>query len=153
MYGSRNATLYPNPYEDNMTKFTLLTAFGALMLATPALAGDPVAGEAEFKKCKACHSVTASDGTVVIKGGKTGPDIGKVIGRAVGSVADFKYGDGMLAVGAAGKIWDEASVAAYVVDPAAWLAANGGGDGAKSKMSFKLASGGEDVAAYLATIQ
>ena len=80
-------------------------------------------------------------------------DLGKVIGRAVGSVADFKYGDGMLAVGAAGKVWDEASVAAYVVDPAAWLAANGGGDGAKSKMSFKLASGGEDVAAYLATIQ
>ena len=38
MYGSRNATRYPNPYEDNMTKFTLLTAFGALMLATPALA-------------------------------------------------------------------------------------------------------------------
>ncbi len=136
-----------------MTKFTLLTAFGALMLATPALAADPAAGEADFKKCKACHSLTATDGTVVVKGGKTGPDLGAIVGRAVASVADFKYGDGILAVGAAGKVWDEASIAAYVADPAAWLAANGGGDGAKSKMSFKLPAGGEDVAAYLATIK
>ncbi len=136
-----------------MTKFTLLTAFGALMLATPALAADPAAGEADFKKCKACHSLTATDGTVVVKGGKTGPDLGAIVGRAVASVADFKYGDGILAVGAAGKVWDEASIAAYVTDPAAWLAANGGGDGAKSKMSFKLPAGGEDVAAYLATIK
>ena len=136
-----------------MTKCTLLTAFGALMLATPALAADPAAGEADFKKCKACHSLTATDGTVVVKGGKTGPDLGAIVGRAVASVADFKYGDGILAVGAAGKVWDEASIAAYVADPAAWLAANGGGDGAKSKMSFKLPAGGEDVAAYLATIK
>lgn len=136
-----------------MTKFTLLTALGALMLATPALAGDPAAGEAAFNKCKACHSLTATDGTVVVKGGKTGPDLGAVVGRAVASVADFKYGESIVAVGAAGKVWDEASIAAYVVDPAAWLAANGAGEGAKSKMTFKLASGGEDVAAYLATVK
>lgn len=135
-----------------MKKFTLLTAFGALMLATPVLAADPAAGEAEFKKCKACHSLTASDGTVVVKGGKTGPDLGGVVGRAVASVADFKYGESILAVGAAGKVWDEASIAAYVADPAAWLAANGAGDGAKSKMTFKLPAGGEDMAAYLATV-
>lgn len=136
-----------------MTKFTLLTAFSALMLATPVLAGDPAAGEAEFKKCKACHSLVASDGTEVVKGGKTGPNLGGVIGRQVGSVADFKYGESILAVGATGKVWDEASVAAYVADPGAWLAANGAGDGAKSKMSFKLSKGGEDMAAYLATIK
>ena len=135
-----------------MKKFTLLTAFGALMLATPVLAADPAAGEAEFKKCKACHSLTASDGTVVVKGGKTGPDLGGVVGRAVASVADFKYGESILAVGATGKVWDEASIAAYVADPSAWLAANGAGDGAKSKMTFKLPAGGEDMAAYLATV-
>ena len=136
-----------------MTKFTLLTAFGALMLATPVLAGDPAAGEAEFKKCKACHSISASDGTVVVKGGKTGPNLGGVIGRAVASVADFKYGESLLAVGAGGAVWDEAAVAAYVVDPTAWLKDKTGDAAAKSKMSFKLAKGGEDVAAYLATIQ
>ena len=136
-----------------MTKFTLLSAFGALMLATPGMAGDPAAGEAEFKKCKACHSISASDGTVVVKGGKTGPNLGGVIGRAVASVADFKYGESLLAVGAGGAVWDEAAVAAYVVDTTAWLKDKTGDAAAKSKMSFKLAKGGEDVAAYLATIQ
>ena len=47
----------------------------ALVLATPALAGDPAKGEADFKKCKSCHSITAPDGTEVQKGGKTGNDL------------------------------------------------------------------------------
>lgn len=136
-----------------MTKFTLLTAFGAFMLATPVLAGDPAAGEAEFKKCKACHSLVATDGTEVVKGGKTGPNLGGVIGRPVASVADFKYGDSIVAVGAGGAVWDEASLAAYVIDPAAWLQEKTGDAAAKSKMTFKLAKGGEDMAAYLATIK
>lgn len=136
-----------------MTKFTLLTAFGALMLATPVLAADPAKGEADFKKCKACHSLVATDGTVVVKGGKTGPNLGGVIGRPVASDAEFKYGESILAVGAAGMVWDEAALAAYVADPAEWLEENGAGEGAKSKMSFKLPKGGEDMAAYLATIK
>jgi len=136
-----------------MTKFTLLTAFGALMLATPALAADPAAGEADFKKCKACHSLVASDGTEVVKGGKTGPNLGGLIGKVVASDPDFKYGESILAVGATGLVWDEASLAAYITDPAEWLEENGAGEGAKSKMSFKLSKGAEDMAAYLATIQ
>lgn len=136
-----------------MTKFTLLSAFGALMLATPVLAADPAAGESEFKKCKACHAIIASDGTEVVKGGKTGPNLGGVIGRPVASVADFKYGESILAVGASGAVWDEASLAAYVADPAAWLKEMTGDAAAKSKMSFKLAKGSEDMAAYLATIK
>ena len=134
-----------------MTKFTLLSAIGALMLATPALAADPAAGEADFKKCKACHSIVATDGTEVVKGGKTGPNLFGMIGRPVASVADYAYGDSIKAVGAAGKVWDEASLVTYLADPAAWLAANGAGDGAKSKMTFKLAKGGEEIAAWLAT--
>ena len=136
-----------------MTKLTLATALGALMLTTPAMAADPAAGESDFKKCKACHAIVASDGTEVVKGGKTGPYLGGVIGRPVASVADFKYGESILAVGASGAVWDEASLAAYITDPAAWLKEQTGDAAAKSKMSFKLASGAEDMAAYLATIQ
>ena len=95
----------------------------------------------------------ATDGTEVVKGGKTGPNLGGIIGRPVAGVADFKYGESILAVGAAGKVWDEASLAAYVADPGDWLEKNGAGEGAKSKMTFKLSKGGEDVAAYLATIK
>jgi len=58
-----------------------------------------------------------------------------------------------LAAGAAGAVWDEASLAAYVADPNAWLQEKTGDAAAKSKMSFKLTKGGEDMAAYLATIK
>jgi cytochrome c len=134
-----------------MTKFILL-AVTAATLAAPAFAGDPVAGEAEFKKCKACHSVVASDGTEIQKGGRTGPNLYGIIGRAVASDPDHSYGESLAALGASGAAWDEASFVAYVADPAAYLKAALGDDGAKSKMSFKLASGGADVAAYLSSV-
>jgi cytochrome c len=152
VYGKERDPI-PNPYEDIMTKFTLAAGFAALVLAGPALAADPAAGEAEFKKCKACHAIVASDGTEVVKGGKTGPNLGGIVGRPVASVADFNYGESLLAVGAAGAVWDEASLAAYITDPVAWLKEKTGDAAAKSKMSFKLAKGAEDMAAYLATIQ
>ena len=133
-----------------MTKFILL-AVASVALAVPAFAGDPVAGEATFKKCKACHSIIGADGTEIQKG-KTGPNLYGVIGRGVAVDADFSYGDSIAALGATGAVWDEASLAAYVADPAAYLKQALGDDAAKTKMSFKLATGGEDVAAYLASV-
>lgn len=134
-----------------MNKLSLTILLGSLTLAAPAFAGDAAAGEKGFNKCKACHSIIAADGTEVVKGGKTGPNLWGVIGRPVASAADFAYGDSIKAVGATGAVWDEAALAAYVVDPTAWLQEKTGDAAAKSKMSFKLAKGGEDVAAYLAT--
>ena len=136
-------------------KPSVIATFAALTFALPAMAqdaGDPVKGQKEFNKCKACHMVQAPDGTDVVKGGKTGPNLYGVIGRAVASDPDFKYGDGLLAAGATGAVWDEASLAAYLADPSAWVQEKSGDAAAKSKMSFKLASGGEDVAAYLASV-
>jgi cytochrome c len=127
----------------------------ALVLATPALAADPAEGEKNFKKCKACHSITAPDGTEVQKGGKTGPNLFGVVGRAVASSPDFKYGEGMLEVNAKGTVWDEAQIATYLADPTAWVKATTGDDAAKSKMSFKMtdAEDAADMAAYLATLK
>ncbi len=135
-----------------MKKTLLVTILAIAALAAPALAQDAAAGEKEFNKCKACHSIIADDGTAIVKGGKTGPNLYGVIGRPVASIADFKYGESILAVGAAGVVWDEALLAAYVADPAAWLKEQTGDSAAKSKMSFKLAKGGADVAAYLASV-
>lgn len=123
------------------------------LFALPAFAGDAALGEADFKKCKSCHAIIAPDGTEIQKGGKTGPNLWGLDGKAVGSTADYKYGDGILAANAAGKIWDEASLAAYVVDPGAWLQAATGDTAAKSKMTFKLTKGAEDMAAYLVSIK
>lgn len=134
-----------------MTKFILLAATVAA-LAAPAFAGDPALGEEAFKKCKTCHSVIAPDGTEIQKGGRTGPNLYGIIGRPVAADPDFSYGASIAALGASGAVWDAASLAAYAADPAAYLKATLGDDGAKSKMSFKLTSGAEDVAAYLAAV-
>lgn len=125
----------------------------AALLASPALAGDPALGEADFKKCKACHAVIGADGTEIVKGGKTGPNLFGVIGRQIGSYPDYKYGESIVAAGADGTVWDEASIVAYLIDPTKWLKEKTGDEGAKSKMSYKLPKGGEDIAAYLATLK
>lgn len=135
-------------------KLLTAAAFAALAATlTPALAADAAKGEADFKKCKACHMIVADDGTEIQKGGKTGPNLYGVIGRKVGSLADYKYGDSLAAAGAAGLVWDEPMLAAYVADPGKWLKEQLKDDAAKSKMTFKLAKGGEDMAAYLASVK
>lgn len=119
--------------------------------ASAGFAGDAAKGEADFKKCKACHAIVAPDGTAIQKGGKTGPNLFGVIGRTVATDPDFKYGESIAQVGAGGKVWDEAELVAYLADPNAWLKAQVG-DGGRSKMTFKLPKGGEDMAAYLASL-
>ncbi len=133
-----------------MTRNIFLATLAALTMAAPALAGDAVKGEADFKKCKACHAIVKPDGTEVFKGGKTGPNLWGVVGRAAGSAEGFAYSPAMIAAGAAGKVFDEAMIAAYVVDPNKWVQEATSDAAAKSKMTFKLPKGGEDVAAYLA---
>lgn len=133
-------------------KNALIASAALLALAAPAFAGDAAEGEKLFKKCKSCHMIVADDGTEIQKGGKTGPNLYGVVGRAAGTAADFKYGETIVEAGAGGLIWDEASLAAYVADPKAYLKEVTGDGAAKSKMSFKLKSGGEDVAAYLASV-
>ena len=128
------------------------TALAALSFSAPAFAdGDVAAGEKEFGKCKSCHMVVAPDGTEIVKGGKTGPNLYGVIGRAAGS-ADFKYSASLKAAGEKGLVWDAASFAEYTVDPAKFLKDYLGDDKAKSNMTFKLKKGGEDIAAWLASV-
>lgn len=135
-----------------MKSLILIATLSAL--AAPAFAdGDAAKGADLFKRCKACHAITAPDGTEVQKGGKTGPNLFGVVGRPVAAAPDFKYGDAILAAGAKGLIWDEAMLAAYIADPTAWLREQTGDDKAAAKMTFKMAKGSEDMAAYLASIK
>ena len=87
------------------------------------------------------------------KGGKTGPNLYGVIGRAAGTYPEFKYGESIVALGASGFAWTEADIVEYVADPAKFLKARLGDDKAKSKMSFKLnnETDAANVAAFLAT--
>lgn len=130
-------------------------ALAAASFAGPALAqgaGDVEAGEKGFKKCKSCHSIVADDGTVIAKGGKTGPNLYGVIGRTAGTYEGFKYGKSIVAAGEAGLVWDEEQFVAYVPNPKAFLQTYLDDSSAKSKMSFRLKKGGEDIYAYLVDV-
>ncbi len=129
----------------------LAAATLALTATTAARAGDAAAGEKDFRKCKACHTIANGD-DVIYKGGKTGPNLYGVIGRKAGSEEGFNYGDDIVAAGEAGLVWDGANIAEYVHDPKEFLAKTLDKPSARTKMSFKLRDGGEDVAAYLASV-
>ena len=135
-------------------KLSIIAALATLSMAAPVFAArDAAKGEADFKKCKACHSIIGADVTEVVKGGKTGPNLFGVVGRAAGSVEDFKYSDVMKEAGEKGLVWSEESLVSYLPDPSKFLEEFSGDDKGKSKMTFKLAKGAEDMAAYLATLK
>ncbi|MFY0620369.1 MAG: cytochrome C [Pelagimonas sp.] len=135
-------------------KLKLAMALAATTLATGAFAegGDAAAGEKAFKKCKSCHMIQDADGNNIVKGGKTGPNLFGIVGQQAGAVEGFKYGKDMVAAGEAGLVWTEETFAAYVKDPKKFLQEFLDSKKAKSKMSFRLKKGGEDVYAYLASL-
>ncbi|MCV6585827.1 MAG: cytochrome C [Marinibacterium sp.] len=131
----------------------LVIAAIAGLIAAPALAeGDAEAGKKAFNKCKSCHMVVAADDTVIVKGGKTGPNLFGVPGRQAGTYPDFRYGGDLVAAGEKGLVWDEETFVAYAQDPRGFLREYLDDTGAKSKMSFRLKSGAEDIYAFLVSV-
>lgn len=136
-------------------KSTLTLAAAAVFAAGAAYADGHASGDAEagadvFKQCSSCHMI--ANGDEVLDGrGRTGPNLYGLVGRTAGTDEGFNYGDDLVAAGAAGLVWNEADFLAYVEDPRGFLQTYLDDRGARSKMSFKLRKGGEDVWAYLAT--
>ena len=89
-----------------------LTA-GLLELSTASYAQDAELGSKVFKKCMACHAIDEKN--------KIGPSLKGIVGRKAATVEGFKYSDAMLAKGAEGVVWDEATLAAYLPDPKAFV--------------------------------
>jgi cytochrome c len=142
-------------------KSTIATILALSFLVTPAFSdghatGDAKAGEAFFKKCKACHSIVDPEGEVVRKGGKVGPNLYGLYGRIAGENAAFgaKYGDSIREAGEQGLVWNENDFVDYVADPKKFLATFLDDQGAKSKMGFKLKKEDDvrDVWAYLVSV-
>lgn len=90
-----------------------VVAIGTLLLGAAGVnAQDAAAGKTVFKKCMACH---AADSTT----NKVGPHLGGLIGRKAGTVEGFNYSQAMKDAGAGGLVWDEATLADYLVAPKA----------------------------------
>ena len=135
-------------------KYLLTAAFAATLIGGAAhAAGDAAAGAEVFdKRCKTCHMIEGG-GETQVKGGKTGPNLHGVIGRTAGTGEGFtRYGKSLQEAGAAGLVWDEAELIAYLEDPAKYLGDKLGGR-QRSNMAFKLPNADDraNVAAYLAT--
>lgn len=81
-----------------------------LALAEMIAAADPAEGEKAFRKCAACHSV-APDAKH-----KIGPNLWGVAGAAKAGKEDFRYS---AALAAAGGVWDDAALDAFLADPRA----------------------------------
>ena len=133
-------------------KLLVVTACLSL-LAAPAFAeGDIAKGEKSFKKCKSCHTIVSDEGEVIFKGGKTGPNLWGIAGRTAGSYDGFKYSKDMIAAGEGGLVWNEEKLVAFIADPRGFLKTETGNSKAKTKMSFRLKKGGEDIYAFLASV-
>lgn len=132
-----------------MKRPLFLAAAALCVTALPAFAeGDAEAGAKVFGKCRSCHTIADTDGNVIVKGGRTGPNLFGIVGATAAST-DFRYTKSLQALNADGFVWDEEKIAEFATDPRGYLRAQGT-DG-KTRMTFKLKKGGADVAAYLAT--
>jgi cytochrome c len=142
-----------------MTKFGTIFSILCILTAGSVMAeghasGDPAAGEKGFNKCKSCHSIIKGDDETIVKGGKTGPNLFGLAGRAAASVDGFKYGDSIKELGETGFVWSEADFIVYVADPTNFLKEKLDDSKARSKMSFKLKKeeDAKDIWAYLVSV-
>ena len=94
--------------------------------------GDVDIGKKVYKKCAACHSI-AQDG-----GNKIGPKLYNVVGRATGSISDYKYSK---ALASYGKEWTFEELNSFLIKPSTWIKGN--------KMGFAGLKKDEDRASVI----
>ena len=137
-------------------KSPLTGTFLALILCIPAIAqaADPAKGEAEFRKCRACHMIRDDAGNDIMRGGNIGPNLWNIVGQPVAAAEGYAYGDSLaeLAENQPDLVWTEEELASYVADPRAWLQQKSGSSAVRTKMTFKLTGNQADMAAYLASL-
>jgi cytochrome c len=133
-----------------MTRVWRFAPLAALLAAAVPVQAD----ERLWANCRTCHAVTAPDGTVLARGGRSGPNLFALAGRPLAGDAGFRlYSDDLRAAGARGLAWTEADFIAYLADPDAFLQAATGQPGARSEMHVAMRQGGGALWAWLAGLQ
>ncbi len=119
--------------------FQLATLF-VLAAASHAMAEpDAAVGESVFKKCMACHAIGPDAKP------KVGPPLNGIVGAKWAHFEGYSYSQDLKDGGAAGKVWDAATLSAYLENPKALAP--------KGKMGFaglKKDTERADLIAYLA---
>lgn len=137
-----------------MTRLALAPLAAAALALLPAVAqaGDPAAGEQEFRQCRSCHMVVSPAGETIQRGGRVGPNLYGIIGQPAGAVDGFRYSDALVAAGQNGLIWSEETFVAYIQDPTGFLRRFTGDGSVRSPMNYQARSGAADLFAYLASL-
>ena len=94
--------------------------------------GDIDHGKKVFKKCAACHSIAQGGGN------KIGPKLYNIVGRATGSISDYKYSK---ALASYGKEWTFEELNSFLIKPSTWIKGN--------KMGFAGLKKDEDRASVI----
>ncbi|MDQ2066818.1 cytochrome c family protein [Xinfangfangia sp. CPCC 101601] len=83
----------------------------AVDVAALLAAGDAVAGEKAFGKCKACHKLDGSNGT--------GPHLDGVVNRGKGAVAGYNYSEALKAMSA--ETWTPENLYHFIQSPKGYM--------------------------------
>ena len=91
-----------------MPRQALVLILFASLAPVAARGADAAAGEAQFNKCKICHSINAGGPAIV------GPNLHGVFGRKAGTLDNFAYSEAMKE---SGIVWDDETMAKYLRNP------------------------------------
>lgn len=119
--------------------FRVTAACAMLFFTGPALAnGDATNGPRIFAKhCRACHEISLGD-EVIMKGGRSGPNLYALIGRQAGAVPGYRYSDSLAASGKQGLVWTADEIKNWLENPTDFVRTYLDDDRAKPKMAFRL---------------
>jgi cytochrome c len=95
-----------------------------------------------FRACAPCHT-SAPGGPH-----KIGPNLSGIMDQPAGKRADFRYSNALNAKAAAGLVWNEDALRAYLTDPRAFLPG-----GSKAFAGIKDEQRMADLIAYLRTLK
>lgn len=93
-----------------MLKGLIISAIALAASSGIAVAGDVAAGQAVFRKCRACHAIGEGARN------RVGPELNGIDGRHSGSAPGYNYSS---ANKNSGIVWNEATFKEYIKNPRA----------------------------------
>ena len=127
-------------------KRALVLVAAMIFAASGTAMADVAKGKKVFKKCVACHTISAGGKN------KVGPNLFGIVDRQAGTGKGYKYSASYVSAGVDGLVWSEDAIFEYLANPRTYMRKITGNAKARSKMVFKLKKEKDrkDIISYLA---